>query len=73
MKKTILLSLFSATVAFTSHTQANETNKPTTAHVAVNVSDSLKGNLQVLNGDKYAPAKVDPNITHYVVYYTASW
>jgi hypothetical protein len=73
MKKPILLSLFSAAVAFTSYAQAEEKNKPATEQAAVNVADTLKGKLQILDGDKYTPAKVDPKVSHYVVYYTASW
>ena len=73
MKKSILLSLLSAAVAFTSHAQAEEKNKSATEQAAVNVADNLKGNLQILDGGRYVPAKVDPKVSHYVVYYTASW
>lgn len=73
MKKSILLSLLSATLAFTSQVQAEDKNKPATKQAAVNIADNLKGNLQILDGGRYVPAKVDPKVSHYVVYYTASW
>ncbi len=73
MKKPILLSLISAAVAFTSYAHAAEESKPATEQAAVNVADTLKGKLQILDGDKYSPTKIAPEVSHYVVYYTASW
>ncbi|PQJ27295.1 hypothetical protein [Rubritalea profundi] len=73
MKKPILYGFISAVAIISGLAQAEDAKKPATEQAAVDVAKTLEGNLQILDGDKYAPAKVDPAVSHYVVYYTASW
>ncbi|MEO1855809.1 MAG: hypothetical protein ABGY95_00390 [Rubritalea sp.] len=73
IKTPILLGLLAATVAFSSYAHAEEKKKASAGLPTVNVADTLKGKLQILDGDKYSPTKVNQKITHYIVYYTASW
>ena len=73
MKKPILYGFISAAAILSGLVQAEDAKKSATEQAAVNVAKTLEGKLQVLDGDKYASAKVDPAVSHYVVYYTASW
>ena len=73
MIKAILYGIISATALLSGLAPAEDAKKPATDLGSVNVANTLKGNIKILEDDKYAPAKVDPAVTHYVVYYTASW
>lgn len=73
MKKSILYGLISTTAALSGLTQADDARKPATEQAEVDVASTLEGKLQILDGDKYTPAKVNPEVSYYVVYYTASW
>lgn len=74
MKKiNALISLFLVAITITCNAQNETAKDSTTTAPAIDLAENLKGNLQVFSDGKYIAAKVDPQITHYVVYYTASW
>lgn len=73
MKHLFLLSGVAAALSFTGMAHAADDKAPSTESAAIDISSNLKGKTFTLSDGKYAPSKINDNIDHYVVYYTASW